>query len=125
MKNRVRQTGRNPNMQKDKSFHDYIVFDILEDSPNITSKAMFGGWAIYKDGIIFGIIIAGELYFKVGENNRSEFEKLESHPFVYAKGDGKPVTMSYWLVPDEVMENKERFYEFVEKSVAVKRKRKS
>lgn len=112
-------------MAKDKSFHDYIVHDLFGDVPHITSRAMFGGWAIYKNGIIFGIIVAGELYFKVDDGNRSEFEKTESHPFVYTKSDGKPITMSYWLVPEEIMEDKERFYDLMEKSVAVSRKQKS
>ena len=111
-------------MAKDKSFHDYIVYDLLGDAPDITSRAMFGGWAIYKSGIIFGIIVAGELYFKVGDRNRSDFEKIESHPFVYAKKDGKPVTMSYWLVPEEIFENKEKLHELMEKSVIVSRKQK-
>ena len=111
-------------MAKDKSFHDYIVYDLLGDAPNITSQAMFGGWAIYENGAIFGIIVAGELYFKVGSENRSEFEKIESHPFVYAKKDGKPITMSYWLVPEEIMEDKEKFYDLMEKSVIVSRKQK-
>lgn len=108
---------------KDKSFHDYIVYDLLRDVPNITSLAMFGGWAIYKNGIIFGIIANGELYFKVGEENRFEFEKMESHPFVYTKSDGKPVKMSYWLVPEEVMEDRERLYNLVDESIAVSYKK--
>ena len=103
-------------MTKDSSYHDYIVYDILGDVPNITSKAMFGGWGLYKDGKIFGIIADGELYFKVGESNRKNFEELGSHSFVYAKKDGKEYSMSYWLVPEEVLEDKEKLFEFVERS---------
>lgn len=110
-------------MMKDKSFHDYIIYDLLGDVPDITSQAMFGGWAIYKKGIIFGIITAGELYFKVDEENRPEFERMESHPFVYSKNDGKPITMSYWFVPEDIMEDKEKFYNLIEKSVNVSWKR--
>ncbi len=104
---------------KDKSFHDYVVYDLLGDVPDITSKAMFGGWAIYKYGIIFGIIVAGELYFKVDKSNRPDFERMKSRPFVYAKSNGKPITMSYWFVPEEIMEDKGRLYDLIEKSVAV------
>lgn len=112
-------------MTKDKSFHEYIAYDILGDVHNITSRAMFGGWAIYKSGIIFGIIVAGELYFKVDDRNRSEFEETESHPFVYKRKDGRLITMSYWLVLEEIMEDKEKFYNLMEKSVAISRKQKS
>jgi len=61
-------------MAKDKSFHDYIIYDILGNISDITSKAMFSGWAIYKDSIIFGIIVGGELYFKIDDSNREEFK---------------------------------------------------
>ena len=79
---------------------------------------------MYENGIIFAIIVGGELYFKVDDSNRKVFEQLESRPFVYSKNDGKPITMSYWLVPEEVMEDRERLYDLVGKSVAVSRKEK-
>lgn len=59
----------------------------------------------------------------VNNENRSVFEKIESHPFVYAKKAGKLITMSYWLVPEEIMEDKEKFYDLLEKSVVVSRNR--
>lgn len=109
---------------KDKSFHDYIVYDLLGNTPDITSKAMFGGWALYKNEIIFGIIIDGELYFKVSDNNRSDFERMKSRPFVYSKKDGKSITMSYWIVPEKIIEDPEKLLALIEKSVAVGRRKK-
>ena len=106
---------------KDQSFHDYIIHDLLGDVPDITSRAMFGGWAIYKYGIVFGIIADGELYFKVDTSNRSDFERLQSRPFVYEKATGKQVTMSYWLVPEEILEHKQKLLSLMEKSIAVNR----
>ena len=108
-------------MTSDKSFHDYVVYDLLGNIPGVASRAMFGGWAIYKNGLIFGIIAGGELYFKVDAGNRPEFERMGSHPFVYT-GHKKPVTMSYWLVPEDVLEDRERLRDLMEKSVAITRK---
>lgn len=98
---------------RNHSFHDYVVYDLLEGVPGITSRAMFGGWGIYKDQVIFAIIIEGELYFKVDDSNRAEFERLGSHPFTYAKKDGKQVTMSYWLVPETVLEDREKLFDLL------------
>lgn len=84
---------------------------------------MFGGWAVYKNGVIFAIIVDGELYGKVDDSNRAEFEEMESHPFAYMGGRKKPIAMSYWLIPDEIMEDRERFSDLIEKSVAVSRKK--
>lgn len=108
-------------MAKDKSFHDYVIYDLFGELPGITSKAMFGGWAVYKNEAIFAIIVNGELYFKVDDGNRAEFEKMESRAFVYTKHDGKPITMSYWLLPEEIMEDRERLYDLVDTSVAARR----
>lgn len=102
-------------MTKNHSFHDYVVHDLLKDLPDITSRPMFGGWAIYKENIIFALIVLDELYFKINDGNRADFEAMDSHPFTYSKDNGKVVKMPYWLVPERVMEDKERLYEFVEK----------
>lgn len=107
-------------MPRDTSFHDYII-DLLADMPGITSRSMFGGWGIYKDRIFFGLISDGELYFKVGAGNRAEYEKAMSRSFVYS-ANGKKITMSYWLVPEEVLEDRETLSEWVEKAVTEARK---
>ncbi len=108
---------------KSKNYCDYIVFDVLAEIPGIASRAMFGGFGIYKDGKIFAIIVDDELYFKVDDSNRSDFENFGSHPFTYGKKDGKSATMSYWLVPEEIVEDRERLYELVGKSMMIKQTR--
>lgn len=103
----------------DKSFFEYVVGDVLSDIDGITSRAMFGGWGIYKDGKIFAIIADGKLYFKVGDINRRDFEKRGSGPFTYMGKGGKPYAMSYWELPEDVMENKVEISDWIEKSVSV------
>ncbi len=98
---------------RDQSFHDYVVYDVLGGVPGITSKAMFGGWGVYKDGMIVAIIVESELYAKVNVTTKPEFERLGSHPFTYVKKDGKQVTMSYWLVPEELLENREKLFDLI------------
>jgi len=105
------------NMPRDSSFHDYVVHDLLGDVLGVTSRAMFSGWALYKEGVTFGIIIGSEVYLKIGDSNRGRFEAIGSHPFVYSKKDGRTVTMSsYWLVTAEAIDDKERFLGLVESS---------
>lgn len=103
-------------MKKDSSFRDFVINDLFAEVPGITSRQMFGGWGIYKDGVFFSIISGGELYFKVDSINQSDYEALDSHPFVYTR-EGKQISMSYWLVPEEIIEDQERLTEWVYKSV--------
>ena len=100
-------------MKKSTEFHDYVVYDVLGGISGITSRAMFGGYGIYKNGEIFAIIADSELYFKVDENTVLDFKKLGSSQFTYKKKDGKKYAMNYWLLPEEIMEDKERLESWV------------
>ncbi len=100
-----------------KQYLDFIVNDVLCDIDNITSRSMFGGYGIYKDGIIFAIIADSQLYFKVGPINIDDYKKMGSRPFVYQKGKHKSTTMSYWLVPVEILEDSDQIAGWVEKAV--------
>lgn len=106
-------------MVHDNSFHEYIMGEVFPRIDGITSRPMFGGFGIYRDGIFFALIADGELYFKVGESNRADYEKYGSKPFIYTGHKGKDVTMSYWLLPEEILENKDELVKWVEKSVEV------
>ena len=105
-------------MKKIDSFHEFVIGDLLADIPDIMSRAMFGGFGLYKNGIIFAIIADGALYFKVNETNKSEYEKYGSKPFTYKMPTGKLYEMSYWLLPEEIMEDREELSAWVSTSVA-------
>lgn len=104
-------------MPKDSSFHEYVMADLFKDISGITSRSMFGGYGYYKDGLIFAIIADGELYFKVDDGNRADYEQAGSHPFVYEMGNHKSTTMSYWLLPEDVMEDKDKLRQWIDKAV--------
>ncbi|MDO8566090.1 MAG: TfoX/Sxy family protein [Candidatus Moranbacteria bacterium] len=103
-------------MPKDESFHEYVV-DLLRNFPGITSRGMFSGWALYQDGIVFALIAEGELYFKSDKSIQIYFEQADSHPFVYMRKDSKPITLAYWSVPEEVLEDEEALSLWTERSV--------
>lgn len=106
-------------MKKSKEFHDYIIHDVMGHIAGINSRVMFGGYGIYQHGTIFGIIVNGVLYFKVNESNKKEFEGFGSKPFSYKSKDGKNATMSYWEVPEEIMESPALLALWIDRSVAV------
>lgn len=95
-------------MAKDSSFHDYILNDVFKDILGITSRSMFGGFGFYKNSVFFGLIADGALYFKVNEDNKKDYERRGSHPFVYDH-KGKPMTMAYWSVPEDILEERRNF----------------
>ncbi len=106
-------------MSRDTGFLQYILEEVLTDVPGITSRGMFGGFGLYKDGIIFGMIIEDQLYFKVNDSTRKEYIDRGSTPFMYEGKNKKQVSLNYYILPSEILENREEIGEWVEKAVAV------
>lgn len=97
-------------------FVEYVTQDLLSSLRGITARAMFGGFGIYKDGVMFGIVVDGELYFKVDDTNKPEYEMAGSIPFTYETKGGKKISMSYWRVPPSALEHADELVRLTEKS---------
>lgn len=93
-------------MPKKSEFAEHIC-DILSGFGVVTYRAMFGGFGIYLDGLIFAIIVDEKLYLKVGSDNVGLFKDINSNPFSYKNSKGRDVKMSYWEVPVEVLDDNE------------------
>lgn len=65
---------------------------------------MFGGAGIYRDGLMFGLVSARDLYLKCDDITSDRFKEAGCRPFVYEK-DGKTVEMSYWSIPEEALDD--------------------
>lgn len=89
-----------------KEFAAYIK-DLLEPLGADKMRAMFGGYGVYKNGLMVALIAENELYFKAGVDEAKIFERLGSEPFTYDSGT-KKVKMSYFKVMQEVIEDDER-----------------
>ncbi|MCE2991381.1 MAG: TfoX/Sxy family protein [Candidatus Jidaibacter sp.] len=87
------------------NFLDYVK-EVLEPFGPITTRAMFGGFGIYKNGVIFAMIADNELYFKADDEASKFFQTYGSEPFTY-QGKSGLVRMSYWRVMPEVLEDAE------------------
>ncbi len=110
--------AKNHAKEKLVGFRDYVLNDLLGEMPGVNSRAMFGGYGIYQRGIIFAIIAEGRLYFKVGERNLADYEKHGMYPFTYTRPNGKTYAMSYWLVPEEILEDHEEVLRWAMAAVA-------
>lgn len=86
-------------------YTDYL-HEVFRDFGPITIRKMFGGYGIYHDGLMFALVADDALYLKVDRKNVGDFECKGLGPFEYDKG-GKVVKMSYYLAPDDLMEDPE------------------
>jgi DNA transformation protein len=71
---------------------------------NIRVRKMFGGGGIYCDGVMFALIADGVIYLKADARSQANFEAEGLGPFVY-QGKAKPVAMSYWRMPERLLDD--------------------
>lgn len=92
-------------MPKRNEFVDYLL-ELLKPFGQVTARAMFGGYGIYKEGLIFGLVIDDGFYLKVDDINRESFEERGLRPFVYqSKSKGMEVSLGYYPCPEEALES--------------------
>lgn len=105
-------------------YTNYIL-DLLLPLGNIKARKMFGGFGIYKNGIFFALVANNILYFKVDDENKTNYAQYGSKPFSYINKNNKLVSMSYWEVPIDILENRDKLEEWVDNAVqAAKRAKK-
>jgi DNA transformation protein len=60
----------------------------------VAARRMFGGQAVYADGLCFALDIDGEVYLKADAETERAFADAGSAPFVYA-ARGREVSLGY------------------------------
>lgn len=111
-------------MSNNISSYATYVLDLLARFSDIKMRKMFGGYGIYQENIFFAIIIDDILYFKVDSKTQSLYEQFDSEPFSYVGKNNKRITMSYWQVPSEILDNSDQFDEWVSAAVLAAKKSK-
>lgn len=89
----------------EREFAAYVT-DLLQAIGPVTHRRMFGGFGIFLEGLMFGLIADNVFYLKVDDENRERFEELDLPAFTYHK-QGKPMQLSYRQAPEEALENAE------------------
>jgi DNA transformation protein len=85
-------------------------------------RPMFGGYGVYLDCLIIGLIAFDTFYLKVDDQNRPDFEAAGSSPFSYDTKSGVNTITGYWEVPADVLEDSDQLRAWALKSLAVSRR---
>jgi DNA transformation protein len=98
----VRPRAKFRSLRVTPEFRDFVL-DQLAGVRELRPKRMFGGIGLYAGERFFAIVAADELFLKVDDVNRGAYEAAGSEPFRPVAA--RPVSMSYWRVPVEVLED--------------------
>jgi len=94
------------------------VLDQLASFAKVTPRRMFGGVGLYADGLFFALI-DDSLYFKVDDSNRPDFLARGCRAFTYEKTKGRVVSMGYYQVPEDVLDDPDELKVWARKALAV------
>jgi DNA transformation protein len=101
------------------SYLQYVI-DQLGAFGETATRKMFGGVGLFRDGLMFGLIADDVLYLKVNDANRGDYVEAGMEPF---RPWEKSIVMSYYQVPEEVLEDLEALGTWAKKAFAVARRK--
>jgi DNA transformation protein len=87
------------------------VLELLAPLGSVSARRMFGGFGIYRDGLMVALVANDVLYLKADTESRGEFEAVGSEPFSYT-ARRKRVMLSYWRAPEEALESRATMQEW-------------
>ncbi len=104
-------------MATSEEFLQYVLEQLTGLGP-VATRRMFGGIGLYSNERIFGLIFGDILYFKVNDSNRGDYEARGMSRFrPYA--DKPMLSMTYYEVPADVLEDAEECALWARKSASV------
>ncbi len=99
-------------MTRQDSFKEFVL-DQLAAMESITCRAMFGGFGLYRQGVFFGILHKGRLYFKTNDHTRSAYEEYGMQPF---RPSDKQTLKNYYEVPPDILEDGDELVHWAEQA---------
>lgn len=97
-------------------YRDYVL-EQLERVHPVRARAMFGGAGLYYADLFFALLDDDNLYFKVDDTNRADFEASGMGPFRPYGNDAQ--AMQYYEVPGDILEDADELRRWMDKAIAV------
>ncbi|MBC8412891.1 MAG: TfoX/Sxy family protein [Nitrospira sp.] len=91
-------------MKKTSEFIEFLE-EVFEKFGIIDIKKMFGGYGVYHEGLMFGLVERNTLYLKADIKTKELFESMELSQFSYRRKD-KTIKMSFYRAPEEIFDDK-------------------
>lgn len=98
--------GTSFSMANSAGYKEFLT-DLLSGFGPVSIRNMFGGAGVYAEGVMFAIVVDDTLYLKVDEVSAEAFAAEGKHPFTYRPKGRAPVAMSYWEIPERLLDDPE------------------
>ena len=85
---------------------DERIRELLDGLGQVSIRRMFGGKGIYHDGVIFALLLRGELMLKGDDQVAAEYEAAGCRRWTYRnQRHGGEVAMPYWSAPESALDD--------------------
>ncbi|MDH3280738.1 MAG: TfoX/Sxy family protein [Gammaproteobacteria bacterium] len=78
--------------------------EMFAEFGRVQFRKMFGGYGVFYDGLMIGLVADEMLYLKADAQSAVRFRERDCAQFSYRKGE-QQVSMSYYQAPPEVLED--------------------
>lgn len=103
-------------MAYDPDFGEWVREHLAALGP-LEIKRMFGGAAIYANGLIFALLDDGVVWLKADEVNAPLLAEAGSRQFTYPAKDGKQMAMAYWSLPESALDEPDEAVDWARQSI--------
>ena len=99
---------------------DYLE-DLFAPFGPVTVRRMFGGQGVRFGDLMIALVAGGVVYLKADAETVPRFEAAGSAPFDYER-KGKPVSLSFWRLPEEAVDDPDALREWAELALGAARR---
>ena len=106
---------------------DFIA-DLFAPLGPVTIRRMFSGAGIFRDGLMFGLIVREVIYLKADETSAGDFEREGCRPFTYTRGKAsrRPTehALPYWRLPERLYDDPDELAVWARRALAIAERKK-
>ena len=97
-------------------YRDHLQ-EIFEPLGSVSVRRMFGSVGVFYGDVMFALATGDEVYFKVDDVNRPDFEAAGAAPFSYMR-NGEPRQLgSYMALPEDLFDEPDAMLQWARASV--------
>ena len=99
-----------------------LLCEQLAPLGRVSMRRMFGKTGVFCDGVMFGMVSENMLYLRVDEQNKAIFEEARSSPPLNYAKKGATIDLSFWRVPDRLMDEADELVVWARAALAAARR---
>jgi len=79
--------------------------DLLAELGEVHLRRMFGGYGVFKEGLMFGLVAEDRLYLRTDDESKGAYEERGCEPFVFGERNGVSIVSRYYEPPEAAFTN--------------------